>query len=184
MIGVVRHFKVNFKTKQYWMTADQFNQWVEQYDQAAIEPAHPFHSTIMWDVCWSSDLLRATNTAELIYNGVAEPTELLREIGVKAVLLIKLKLPIHIWMMLGRIAWFCSHSSQSETKQQTIQRANQIIDMVEQNYAGANVLLVSHGAFMKVLFKELKRRGYKGKIVMTPKNGELYLFKEGHRKEK
>lgn len=116
MIGIVRHLKVIFKTNRKWMTAKQFNGWVEQYDQA------------------------------------------------------------NLWMMFGRIAWFFSHKSQSESKSQTLQRAKIIIDKIEKNYPNSKVLVVSHGAFMKVLFKELKCRGYVGKLKMKPKNGELYLF--------
>ena len=37
MIGIVRHFKVTYKPENKWMTAKQFNNWVEEYDKAEIQ---------------------------------------------------------------------------------------------------------------------------------------------------
>ena len=176
MIGIVRHFKVNFITNRKWMTAKQFNDWVEQYDQAEIDSTNHFTNNIIWDVCLTSDLSRATNTAEIIFEGETVVSDQLREIGIRAVINSKIKLHINIWMILGRIAWLFSHKSQAESKSQTLQRAKKILDKIEINYPHSKVLVVSHGAFMRVLFKELKRRGYIGKLKMKPKNGELYLF--------
>lgn len=36
-IGLVRHFKVMHKHDRKWMTSDQFNAWVEAYNNADIE---------------------------------------------------------------------------------------------------------------------------------------------------
>jgi len=176
MIGIVRHFKVNFRSNRRWMTAKQFNQWVAEYDQADIDPSNQFTTDVSWDVCLTSDLLRASKTAELIFTGTAIPTEYLREIAIHASFNSIMKLPVNLWLVLGRIAWYFSHISQSESRVQTQQRANLFIDAIENDYPDVNVLIVTHGAFMKVMSKELKRRGYQGKVSMTPQNGELYLF--------
>ncbi|TCZ79496.1 histidine phosphatase family protein [Paenibacillus albiflavus] len=180
MIGIVRHFKVNFKTNRKWMTAKQFNDWVDQYDQAEIDSTNHFTNFIEWDVCLTSDLSRATKTSEIIFKGKTVVSNQLREIEIKAVVNSKIKLHINLWMILGRIAWFFSHKSQSETKYQTLQRAKIIIDKIEEDYPNSKVLVVSHGAFMKVLSKELKCRGYIGELKINPKNGELYLFEKRH----
>lgn len=35
-----------------------------------------------------------------------------------------------------------------------------------------------HGAFMKLLDRELRRRGYKGKRMINPRNGQLYVYEK------
>lgn len=55
-IGLVRHFKVIHKLDRNWMTSDQFNAWVEAYNNAEIEDSDLDYGFSEWDVCISSDL--------------------------------------------------------------------------------------------------------------------------------
>jgi len=66
-----------------------------------------------------------------------------------------------------------NHPTQEE-KKMTLLRAKEIIDEIEST-PYSNVLVTSHGAFMTVLRRELRRRGYKGKYFF---NGKLYLFEK------
>lgn len=74
-----------------------------------------------------------------------------------------------MWLLMGRLAWYFSHSSQVERRSETLDRAKQILDWIEERYRNRNVLVVSHGAFMKVLTQELSRRGYRGKGFVKPR---------------
>jgi Fructose-2,6-bisphosphatase len=176
-IGFVRHYEVMHKPVGKWMTAAQFNDWVEQYDKAELRTLKPDVGGIEWEVCFSSHLSRATRTADSIFKGKIILSEQLREIGIHAVSArTRIKLPLSLWLILARLAWYVSHRSQEEGKVQTISRARRFIESIERDYGASNVLIVSHGAFIKVLAKELRLRGYKGKTGIIPKNGRLYAF--------
>ncbi|MCR8656690.1 histidine phosphatase family protein [Paenibacillus endoradicis] len=172
-VGLVRHFSVVDITKALWMTSSEFNSWVEYYDQCDIK-SDEFIEKIYWDLCYSSDQPRSVKTAELIFKDKIITTNLLREIHIKAILQTKFKLHRSFWLILGRVGWLLNHSTQ-ESKQDTILRAKRVIDEIELN-DNSNILVVTHGAFMTVLSKELKRRGYIGDNFLRPLNGKVYLF--------
>jgi broad specificity phosphatase PhoE len=178
-IGLVRHFKVIHKLDRKWMTSDQFNAWVEAYNNAEIEQSDLDYGFSEWNVCISSDLSRAIQTAETIYTGPIIATNRLREIEVQSIHpLGNLKLHYHMWLLMGRLAWYLSHGSQAERRSETLERAGHIIDWIEERYHNRNVLVVSHGAFMKVLTQELSKRGYRGKGFVQPRNGAMYIFEK------
>lgn len=176
MIGLIRHFKVQLHPTSSWLTADQFLAWIEQYDQAPIQVMDTQVRAEEWEVCFSSSLSRATRTASSIIQAPIIRSELLKEIELYPIGKIRVKLHITMWLILARIAWLVSHSSQRESKRQADQRAQQFIESIENDYPDKNVLIVSHGAFIRVLAKELKRRGYRGKTNWKPKNGKLYRY--------
>ncbi|WP_018758343.1 histidine phosphatase family protein [Paenibacillus terrigena] len=174
-IGLVRHFKVTYRPDSKWMTSEQFNQWVDQYNKSDITPTIHSSNDLNWGVCLSSDLSRAIKTAEIMYQGNIIRTNQLREIGIRSVIQSRIKLHYSIWLFMGRVAWYFSHKSQEESRDETLLRARYVINRLE-TYEETNVLVVSHGAFMKSLSKELIRRGYKGKGFIKPRNGRLYTY--------
>lgn len=174
-IGLVRHFKVVDDTKGLWMTSQQFDRWVEHYEQCDIA-IHDNIERAKWDCCYSSDQQRAVKTAVHFYDGEIVKTALLREVNIRSITTTRLKLHRSVWLVVGRIGWLLNHSTQEE-KKMTLLRAKEIIDEIEST-PYSNVLVTSHGAFMTVLRRELRRRGYKGKYFFKPKNGKLYLFEK------
>ncbi len=131
-IGLVRHFKVIHILDRKWMSSDQFNAWVEAYNNAEIEQSDLDYDYSEWNVCISSDLLRAIQTAETIYPGPIITTNRLREIEVQSIhSLGNLKLHYHMWLVMGRLAWYLSHRSQAERRSETRKRAGHIIDWIE-----------------------------------------------------
>jgi len=160
------------------MTSVQFNQWVEQYNKSDICTTGYCRNDLKWDVCLCSDLSRAFETAKIIYKGNITRTDQLREIGVQSVNHSKIRLHYNIWLFLGRVAWYISHKSQKETRNETLLRARGIVNRIEENYRESSVLVVRHGAFMKILIQELKRRGYEGKGFINPANGRVYNFQK------
>jgi broad specificity phosphatase PhoE len=176
-VGLVRHFKVlqeyrNFK----WVRSSEFNEWQESYDTADIEPGNPGSVKDNWDICFSSDLPRAVKTAEYIYKGEIIKTHLLREISVRSFVRGNIKLPFLVWTILARIAWFFSHKSQPEGRVSTKKRVEEFVSRAL-SCNKPNILVVSHGALMWVIRKELINRGFKGKRFLKVPNGALYVYK-------
>lgn len=177
-IGLVRHFKVAHQPGCKRMTVDQFNEWVEIYNNSDIIPGDCDSTGHEWDVCLSSDLPRAVHTASLIYSGDVLYTEQLREVEIATTLQTGIKLHRYVWLGLGRIAWYFNHSSQPESRTSTLLRTKELIEHLERDFKASNVLLVTHGAFMKVLAQQLSLRGYRGKRIVHPRNGKLYVYEK------
>lgn len=176
-VGLVRHFKVICKPASSWMTSDEFDQWVADYNCSEIVPERVFERDNYWQICLTSDLYRAVRTAELLYQGDVIACSQLREISMCSFMRANWKLPHIIWIMMARLAWLFSHKSQEEGRVDTALRAKQMIDLIE-SYGADNTLIVSHGAFMKALSKQLKGRGYCGKGFLKPENGRLYTYEK------
>ena len=175
-IGIVRHFKVEEHTTKYWMSAQQFSEWVDHYNRASIEE-NTMITASDWDCCYSSDMDRALQTTERLYQGKPVITPHLREIDIKPLFQTRLKLHLNMWLFLGRAGWIFNHPSQ-ESRSLTSNRANHILNEIEEGYKGRNVLIVTHGAFMMVLRKALIERGYIGDRFYKPENGRVYIFKK------
>lgn len=175
-IGLVRHFKVDYDT-QVFMTSDDFEKWVLKYDNSDIKENKIEIEHIKWDKCFSSNLPRAMKTSETIFKGEIIKSKLLREVPLSAIFKTNIKLPYIFWCITGRLAWNFQHKSQIETKKDTQRRANEFLDYLN-NESYSNILIVCHGFFMRVLQKELKRRGFSGQNIRNAKNGTLYLYKK------
>lgn len=186
-LGLVRHFKVEHKPQRTWLTGEQFNLWIQGYEIAPIQ--HPGHKSNMqkWDICLCSDQARAVHTASYFDAHKFVYTEQLREIRIAALRLGKFKLigvrlPLSCWLVLARLFWTAGHPSLPESRAAVLLRARTVIDsLVPEAEAAASegrVLIVSHGAFMRILDKELRRRGYKAERMGYPRNGQLYLYEK------
>lgn len=130
-----------------------------------------------WDICYSSDLHRAIQTAKAICDCKIITTEDLREVPISPILNTNLKIPIPLWLVLGRMAWFYSHSSQPETKKQTTKRINSFLTQI-MSMKESNILIVTHGFLISLIQKELVYNGFKGRRVFMAQNGTLYVFEK------
>lgn len=186
-LGLVRHFKVEYKPQRTWLTAEQFDHWIQGYETAPIQKPEYNICKQQWDICLCSDQERAVHTAgyfeamEIVY------TEQLREIGLAALRFRRfklggLRLPVSCWLILARLFWAANHSSQPESKAAASQRARTVIDSLviaaEASASEGRVLIVSHGAFMKLLDRELRRRGYQSERMHYPQSGQLYTYEK------
>lgn len=176
--GLVRHFAVEPPPLHGRVTGRQFNEWVRLYDEADIRLGGWKESAQVWDHCLCSDLPRAVNTAHSIYSGSITFTEQLREIGVAAVSMSGPRLPVSWWLAIGRLSWAIGHHSQPESRQRTLQRVKAVVDLLESVPQQSGVLIVTHGALMKQLEQELRRRSYQGKRMGHPRNGQLYTYEK------
>ncbi|MGN7765016.1 histidine phosphatase family protein [Paenibacillus sp. 22594] len=161
------------------MSAEQFNEWILQYEQAdLLHTDYARNGGQEWNKCLSSDQARAAQTARSLYKGEVTFTTLLREIGIAAVMLPGIKLPVSCWLTVGRLCWALGHHSQPENRVTAKTKARLLIDSLETREQPENVLMVSHGAFMKLLERELRRRGFKGRRMFHPQKGKLYMYEK------
>lgn len=177
-IGLIRHFKVNYQ-KKFFMTSKEFKEWEENYNTSGVIRNDVELMGIKWDRCYSSTLIRAIITAKHVYSNEILQNDLIRETIIDPIFKSDLKLPYWFWAVGGRIAWYFNHKSQEESKTITNDKARQFLDLLQEeaeNEGAENILIVTHGFFMFSLQKELKRRGFTGKLIYRPKNGILYLY--------
>lgn len=173
-LGLVRHYKVITNGK-YFLTSKEFEQVMFNYDVAPVRENGLRLNSNEWDICYCSTLPRAITTAKSIYNKEIIKTDLLVEVPIRSFAKINFPLPNFLWHFGSRIAWFFNSATQLEGYRDTQQRINDFIYLIE-NSDHQNILIVSHGFFMKVLVKQLKKKGFSGFIDFAPKNGKLYTL--------
>lgn len=173
-LGLVRHYKVITNGK-YFLTSKEFEQVMFNYDVAPVKENGLRINSDDWDICYCSTLQRAITTADSICKKEIIKTDLLVEVPIKSFAKTNFSLPSFLWHFGSRIAWLFNSNTQPEGYRDTNQRIKNLICLVE-NSDHKNILIVSHGFFMKILVKQLKKKGYNGFIDFAPKNGKLYTF--------
>ncbi|AWK51906.1 phosphoglycerate mutase [Clostridium beijerinckii] len=179
-VGIIRHFKVNCH-KSLFMTSKEFKEWEANYNKSDVIRNNVELMGIKWDKCYSSTLIRAIVTAQHVYKGNIVKNDLIRETIIDPIFKSNFKFPYWFWAVSGRFAWYFNHKSQEENKILTKDKAKKFIEtlLYEAKIEGTeNILIVTHGFFMYSLQKELKKRGFIGKLITSPKNGVLYLYKK------
>jgi broad specificity phosphatase PhoE len=168
----MRHFKVKDGCDKRYFNSKEIDIWVDRYDEFPLKTKDLTLPQI--DKTYTSDLDRAKRSADhlkLTY----ESNKLLNEVSTKAFIDTNLKFPKLIWLIVGRILWNIGAIKKSETKKQTYKRANDAAQFLISSDA-QNILVISHGFFMKALKQELELRGFIGEMDTAPRNGVVYRF--------
>ena len=171
MIYFLRHFKVKDNSKS-WLNSEEFNQWVKSYDTFELE----YNSVVLpkdIDKIYVSSQNRAIKSADFL-NLNYKINDLLVEVPIKSFIYTKFKLPKWLWLFVGRLAWFFNRK-QLETKEETNERIENFIQNLDMN---SNILIISHGFFMILLLKKLKKIGYRGDIPRRIGNGKVYILEK------
>jgi broad specificity phosphatase PhoE len=85
---------------------------------------------------------------------------------------LSIRIPYIFWLLAGRVAWFCSHQSQTETIKQTEERVNRfVLSILEEE----NVLIVTHGFLMVQIQEQLINNGFSGNCFKRAKCGKIYI---------
>lgn len=178
-VGLIRHFKVDCYTPEPWclITPEQFAQWLDQYELSDIQQPEDLPNLGIWSKCYTSNMPRAIKTAKTIFNGPIVETEALREVVMYPPIKKSIKLPMILWVYLGRFAWMLSHKSQLESKANFEKRLKYIVEEIILKDRD-DVLIVSHGFLMYFLRKELLRLGFKGSNFTLAQNGVVYVFEK------
>lgn len=172
-IGLIRHFKVNLARKRF-MTSKDYDEHSLNYEQADVIPNEVVIDE-EWDKCYCSSLPRAVITAKTVYHGEIVFSDKLIEIPAAASFKINFRIPYHLWSVLNRIAWIRNHVSQPEGRTKSLERINEIVDLILKE-KDKNILIVSHAGTLYEVQKVLRSKGFRGKNFLKPRNGHLYIL--------
>lgn len=173
-VGLVRHFKVKKQLpKKILVSSKELKQWFKEYDIAEIEENEVNLSDVIWEKCFTSDLPRAIETANKIYSGDITQIKELREVQLNLPLKKDIKLPFLLWAILIKLGFLTPAEYIKNVRKQ-------IESLLDEKLLTHNqdILIVSHGALMIYLRKELLKRGFRGPKFKTPENGQLYIFEK------
>ena len=173
-LGLVRHFKV-ITNENTFLSSEEFEQAMSNYDVAPVQKNGLKINHEDWDICYCSTLPRAITTAETIYNDEIIKSNLLVEVPIKPFTKWNIKLPISIWHIASRIAWYKNHKSQPEGKKETQERIHKFYEMIS-NSGYNKILIVAHGYFLHMFYKEMEKKGFSGDVNLGFKNGHLYAI--------
>ena len=85
-------------------------------------------------------------------------TELLNEVPKRSYKDTNRKASKAIWTARSRIQWYLNNSRQPETRKDTVRRAEELVDLLEER--GEDCVLISHEFFLYTLKSVLKNRGF------------------------
>lgn len=177
-IGLIRHFTVNQSfSGRSLMTPGQYCHWLADYDNADIHQGSVNLGGVAWEKCYSSDASRAVKTARGLFPGEIIVRQNLRELQIYPIVDNNVRLPLDLWVVLGRIAWLLNHPSQKEPRPEFKKRLSAFVDELLSQKERA-ILVVSHGGFMYFLRKELVKHGFRGPWFFIPPNGRLYVYEK------
>lgn len=174
-LGLIRHFKV-ITSQNTFLSSKEFAKTMSYYDVAPVRENDLKIITNEWDICYCSNLPRSIKTAEAIYKKEIIKTELLVEVPISAFVNTNFPFPNFLWHLGSRIAWYFNSKSQKEGYLGTNNRILEFLNVIE-NSNHKNILIITHGFFMRVFIKQLRNIGFKGFVDFAPKNGKLYTFK-------
>ena len=172
----MRHGKVDCPPLSM-LSAASFSKWIDAYNSNALD----VNSIPGEDVKFI-----AAQAGVVICSALKRSVESARKLGIENIHLSDslfdeasmyvpnwniLKLPVPLWALYFRLAWFFGYSGNTETakeaKQRAIKATNRLIDLAQGN---DSVLFVGHGILNALIAKELKGRGW----LMSPKLNRRY----------
>jgi broad specificity phosphatase PhoE len=117
----------------------------------------------------SSNLPRAIESAQLI--GRSQPIQIdaeLREAALPERIDLSMRLPVAAWTALARIVWWLNWASADESRSDARARASLVADRLSAAaHIHKGVLAVGHGIFNRLIARELKRRGWRGRTILA-----------------
>lgn len=165
-VTVFRHGKVKANFPMF-CTSKEFDEYMDQYDKADIYPIGPEYRRSPDEALYISTLRRTRLTAAGLFGEeaaeVAVPLGIAAEVLMRSFMDLNFPLPTFIWTVMARIQWFNNSERQPETRKVTRQRADALIgELVRRHHKDYenSCTVVSHGFFMAMLYRRLKRKGF------------------------
>ena len=157
-IILIRHAAPDFVWEKNYTSAG-FAEACAAYDAAGIKDFAPDPFDVTGKAVYVSTLRRAKETASLLFPGAdLQETDLLNEVPLSPSGESSTPRALSYWQSKGRLQWFLNDPRQKEGRKETIRRAEAAIDLIEKETK--DVVLVSHGFFLTILLKRLRKRGY------------------------
>ena len=156
---LIRHGKVDMKREKYY-SPEEYNMAQARYDEADILPVKAGQGTGDYERIYVSSLRRTQLTAEQLFPSAPPSmlvrTALLDEVPLSAFCSTPKRRPWWMYDVFGRLQWRFG-KGQKESYAETRERADRLIAELEKK--NENAILITHGFFMNVLIRRLKRRG-------------------------
>jgi broad specificity phosphatase PhoE len=166
-IVLARHGKPKLR-HWVWITPRQMREWTQIYNAAEIFlneiPPDTMEKASIAGIVVSSTLTRCVQSARALCK---DNSLVIEEIFCEADLPYGnwnvLKLPLSVWGVLFRLAWFCGYSANSESFVQAEMRAHcaagRLVTLAKEN---GSVFLVGHGIMTMLIGKQLLSMGWVG----------------------
>ncbi len=157
-ILLIRHGRVSMEWKKS-CTPAEYDEACRLYDESDIIPLDTPQDMGDYEKIYVSSQKRAIQTAQQMFPAAPKDmvimTPLLDEVPLRSFSDAERDRPKWVYDMAGRLQWLTGRR-QEETRQETVKRADELIGLLEKN--NENAILVTHGFFMSVLIRRLKRR--------------------------
>lgn len=176
-VGLLRHFRVTEPYPRGWVRAGQLKAWMDRYDRAPIVPGEFDLGGVPWKACLCSPQPRARQTAEIVFRGVPEVSDLFAEARFCISPIGGVRLPVIAWRLLLQLAWKAGHRSQRIHRDDLRRRVDAAADRLESQ--PVDTLVVSHAGLMLHLAAELRRRGFHGPRLGFADHARAYLYQSG-----
>lgn len=158
-IIMIRHEKVDMAWDSQYDSAS-YDLACKKYDDSSIiTEAKPRLNTKNMKRIYISGLSRTYQTANKLFgDGDFFKTPLINEVPLKSFKDTKHVYPVWVWNIASRLQWFFQNKRQAETREETIARAREFIELLEKRQEDCYV--ITHGFYMRVLTSVLKKRRY------------------------
>ena len=156
---VIRHGAVDYhRSRRY--TSAEFDRECAAYDQAPLKSAAYSAPKVDFKTVFVSTLPRSRETARLMFPGKDFwESALINEVPCRSGFDTGTKLPLWLWFLIGRLQWAAGSARQPEKRRDTVKRARQFIEILCRD--GEDCAVVTHGFFMHILLRELKKAGFR-----------------------
>jgi broad specificity phosphatase PhoE len=180
-IALARHGRPKLAQRD-WITPRQLADWIRAYNAAGIYddniPLRTSTRAVDSGIIVTSPLIRCMQSARLLAPlRDIETEELIREAGIPYANWVFPRLPVPVWTILFRVAWFCGYSSNSESLLQATSRArsatDRLIDLAQQHQS---VFVMGHGVMTALIAKQLVRRGWSGPKRPAHKHWQYCIY--------
>ena len=169
----MRHFKVQYHWKPSY-TSDEYASADAEYDNADVIDQQ-IHLSKEYTMIFVSTLRRTQQTLYYLFGNVPfKQTNLLDEVRLAPFMYSRIRLPLLMWLIMGRIQWFLNIKRQPEARTDTIRRAEDFIKTIKA--LNGNVLIIGHGFFLRVLASKIIGMGFVGKAFDYLHNGEYHTY--------
>lgn len=158
-IYLIRHGKVDYEWSK-WCNSIEFDKMCFEYDAANIKPIITTKNVANGiQHLYVSELRRTHETAKALYPTIHfQINPLINEVPLKSAFDCNIKLPLAVWNICGRLQWMLNSKRQQEAKHSTIDRATKVVK--ELSTKNKDCILITHGFYMHILIKALKKYGY------------------------